>query len=205
MTSLKGLIFSSQINFNSLSLDNTIKQYSNNKVDESTLTNLLEKESQLFYNDYILNCFNLNPLNTLLQRHIESYSVDKEKSVKKKHFEWAMKLKEKINAVKIHADKFLIQLKRIIDSQEPDYKEQLKTRIISAKTYFFPLLKGFSKTIIKQIENLHSENRIKTYLTELAELDVAFYKQIQLINKAETLLIFSKYRIQQRIFIHRNR
>ena len=189
LTSLNGLILSSPINFNSISLDTNITKYSNNKVDESILTSLLEKESQLFYNDYILNCFNLSFLNNSLQKHMESYSVDKDKSVKKKYFEWAMNLKTEFMAIKLHADKFLVQLKKIIDSQEPDYKEQLKSRILSAKNYFSPLLKQFSTTILKQVEKLKTEKRIKLYLSELIELDAAFYKQIQLINKAEALLI----------------
>lgn len=188
LTSLNGLVLSSPINFNSLSLDSTITAYSNNKADESVLHTLLEKESQLFYNDYVLNCFNLNFLSNILQKHIESYSTDKEKSAKKKYFEWAMKLKTEFDVIKTTSDKFLVQLKNIIDSNQPDYKEQLQTRVVSAKNYFSPLLKDFSKTILKQIEKLSEEKRIKTYLSELTEVDAFFHKQIQLINKAEALL-----------------
>ena len=46
----------------------------------------------------------------------------------------------------------------------------------------------FSKKVLKQIELLSAEKKVKAYLEELAELDALFFKQLQLINKAEAMV-----------------
>ena len=188
LTSLDGLILSSPINTNSLNIDANITQYSNLKESDETLTNLFETESFAFFQNYVVQCFNLSTLNHVLTTHIESYQKDEQKSAKQKHFNWAFELKKEVEATKIVSDKFLNQLQQIFHSKQPDYKEQLKTRVEAAKNHFSPILKQFSKTVLKQIEQLKSEKKVKTYLEELAELDALFFKQLQLINKAEAMV-----------------
>lgn len=188
LTSLDGLILSSPINTNSLNIDANITQYSNLKESDETLTNLFETESFTFFQNYVVQCFNLSTLNHVLTTHIESYQKDEQKSAKQKHFNWAFELKKEVEATKIVSDKFLNQLQQIFHSKQSDYKEQLKTRVEAAKNHFSPILKQFSKTVLKQIEQLKSEKKVKTYLEELAELDALFFKQLQLINKAEAMV-----------------
>lgn len=127
-------------------------------------------------------------MNHALTTHIESYQKDEQKSAKQKHFNWAFELKKEVDTAKSVSDKFLNQLKQIFQSKQPDYKEQLKTRVEAAKNHFAPILKQFSKTVLKQIENLKDEKKVKTYLEELTELDALFFKQLQLINKAEAMV-----------------
>ena len=188
LTSLKGLILSSPINVNSLNVDINITQYSNAKDSNEILAELFEKESFLFFQSYVIQCFNFSTLNYSLITHIESYQKDEQKSAKQKYFEWAFELKKEIEETKLVADKFLNQLNNIFISKQIDYKDQLKVRIMAAKNHFTPLLKQFSKTVLKQIDRLQSEKKVKTYLQELTELDSLFFKQIQLINKAEAMV-----------------
>ena len=188
LTSLDGLILSSPINTNSLNVDASITEYSNLKESDETLTNLFETESFLFFENYVVQCFNFSTMNNVLTTHIESYQKDEQKSSKQKHFNWAFELKKEVDIAKSISDKFLNQLKQIFQSKQPDYKEQLKIRVEAAKNHFAPILKQFSKTVLKQIENLKDEKKVKTYLEELAELDALFFKQLQLINKAEAMV-----------------
>jgi hypothetical protein len=188
LTSLKGLILSSPINVNSLNVNTNITEYANSKDSSQALAELFEKESFLFFQNYVIQCFNFATLNHALTLHIESYQKDEQKSSKQKHFNWAFELKKEVEATKIVSDKFLNQLNNIFISKQPDFKNQLKTRILAAKEHFTPLLKQFSKTVLKQIEKLQSEKKVKAYLTELAELDSLFFKQLQLINKAEAMV-----------------
>ena len=188
LTSLKGLILSSPINVNSLNVNANITEYANTKDSNQVLAELFEKESFVFFQNYVIQCFNFATLNHALTLHIESYQKDEQKSSKQKHFNWAFELKKEVEATKIVSDKFLNQLNNIFISKQPDFKNQLKARILAAKDHFAPLLKQFSKTILKQIEKLQSEKKVKAYLTELAELDALFFKQLQLINKAEAMV-----------------
>lgn len=188
LTSLSGLVLSSPINVNSLNVDASITEYAGTKDSNEALTELFEKESFIFFQNYVIECFNFSTLNNNLRIHLESYQKDELKSAKQKYFNWALELKKEVEATKTVADKFLGQLKQIFDSKQPDYKEQLHKRITAAKEHFGPILKQFSKTVIRQLDLLHSEKKVKAYAQELSELDAQFFKQLQLINKAEAMV-----------------
>lgn len=188
LTSLNGLVLSSAINTNSLNIDANITQYASNKDSEAQLHELFEKESFVYFRQYILECFNLATLNNNLKIHLESYQKDEQKSAKQKHFNWALELQQEVDATKTVADKFLNQLKTIFEKRDADYLVQLKNRVEAAKNHFSPLLKNYSKTILKKIEQLAEEKKVKQYLQELSELDAQFFKQLQLINKAEAMV-----------------
>ena len=188
LTSLNGLILSSPINTNSLNIDNNITEYSNKKESTEALTTIFETESFLFFQNYVVQCFNFATLDHVFKTHIESYQKDEQKSSKQKHFNWAFELKKEVEAARVVSDKFLNQLNFIFQTKQADYKEQLKIRIEAAKNHFSPILKEFSKKILKQIELLSAEKKVKAYLEELAELDALFFKQLQLINKAEAMV-----------------
>ncbi len=188
LTSLNGLILSSPITTNSLNIDTNITDYSNKKESAEALSSIFESESFLFFQNYIIQCFNFATLDHVLKSHIESYQKDELKSSKQKHFNWAFELKKEVEAARVVSDKFLNQLNYIFQNKQADYKEQLKARIAAAKNHFTPILKEFSKTIFKQMELLRSEKKVKAYLEELTELDALFFKQLQLINKAEAMV-----------------
>jgi len=188
LTSLDGLILSSKINLNSLSNDKTITEYATNKSELAHLKDLFEQESNTFFKEYLLQCFNFLDLSNKLRNHVETYTKSENKSTKQKYFDWALALKEDFEATKLFADKFIIQLNNIIGLQTNDYKSQLFIRIQKAKTYFSPIFKDYSSRILKQTEIIKDVKKSKQYLQELLELDSLFYKQKSLISKAEALL-----------------
>ena len=189
LTSLDGLVLSSKINFNSLAQDKTIAQYAETKENVGRLNQLLEKESKVFFEDYIARCFDFSEPEKALHWHVESYSKDEKKSAKQKYREWALELKTDFESIKEVADKFLTQVKQIIASANPDYKNALHNRVNSAKVYFTPLLKKMTDDIYqKQVAIFEKEKKVKKYITELTELGAVIFKQIQQIDKACSLL-----------------
>jgi hypothetical protein len=188
LKSLNGLILSSAINVNSLNVDENITAYSDSKENPELLNELFETESFLFFRNYVLESFNLLSLIQSLNTHLESYQKDEKKSNKQKHFNWANDLKKEVDLTKSVSDKFLNQLKQIFELRQEDYKQQLQVRITAAKNHFTPILKQFSKHILKHIEELQHDKKVKTYLEELVELDALFFKQLQLINKADAMV-----------------
>ncbi|MCE3280542.1 MAG: helicase [Bacteroidetes bacterium] len=188
LTSLEGLVLSSPINVNSLNVDVNITQYSNSKVSSDALDEVFEKESFSFFKSYVMECFNLATLNHEFKLHIESYQKDEQRSSKQKHFKWAFELQKQIEELKITSDKFLNQLNQIFSLKQEDYKQQLSTRVSAARNHFSPLLKNFSRQILSHIEKLSDEKKVKSYLEELSELDAIIFKQIQLLNKAESMV-----------------
>lgn len=186
LTSLDGLVLTSPVNFNSLGQDNSVMQFASTRHAQEPLDEVLHKESYAFLKSYIQQCFDFTELGYKLQVHVESYTKDENRSVKQKHVEWAKQLRKDLEPAKEVADKFLNQLRHMIHMQA-DIK-QLHERLISAKSYFAPILKAHSAAVLKQLEKLKDEKKIKAYTDELRELDSSFFKQLQLINKAEALV-----------------
>jgi nucleoside-triphosphatase THEP1 len=202
LTSLEGLVLSSPINVSSLNVDTSIAEYSNSKDSIEKLDHLFEEESHSFFRNYIMECFNFSSLVHAFKMHMESYQKDEQRSAKQKHFNWASEMSGEIESIKLTADKFLNQLNQIFGLKQHDYKQQLFTRITAARNHFAPLLKSASKKILAHIELLRPEKKVKTYLEELAELDALIFKQVQQLNKAESMagsasedLEFSKEKI----------
>ncbi|MCX6189294.1 MAG: helix-turn-helix domain-containing protein [Bacteroidetes bacterium] len=188
LTSLKGLVLSSPINYNSLKEDTNIAAFATTKTEVNTLAAVLEEASHLFYREYIMRCFNFSELEQKLKNHLKSYSKVENKSAPQQHLNWAMKLKEEFDNEKTNADKFLTQLNQIIDPSNTKYKSVLQERIAKASAYFTPVLKHFSKKIATHSSSLMGEKKTKQYHEELQELDAEFYKQLQAISKAEAFI-----------------
>lgn len=187
LTSLEGLVLSSSINTASLNVNASITNYSNSKNNNEQLNELFETESYTFFKSYVLECFNFSSSNNALKIHLESYQKDENRSAKQKYFNWASDLQKELDSLKTIADKFSGQLRAIFEAHESNYKDQLKTRIEAAKDHFGPKLKELSQKVIKQINDLSSEKKVKQYLSELSEIEALFFKQLQLINKAAAM------------------
>ncbi len=188
LTSLEGLVLSSRINYDSLKEDEHITAFAKTKNHPDTLDNILEEESFNFFKQYISHCFDFSKLEQKLKSHLGSYSKEENRSAKQKHLSWAKALNDEFQPLKSHGDKFLNQLKQLMNAQEQDYKAAMHERIIKANKYFSPLLKQFSTKIEIQGRSLVAENNMKQYFAELDELDTAFFKQMQAISKAEAFM-----------------
>jgi len=188
LTSLDGLKLTSRLNLSSLSNDEKITEYATNKVDADGLETIFSAESVAYLRNFLLQCFNFNELNNKLLYHIQSYTKQENKSVKQKYFNWAVQLHKDFELCKQTADKFLVQINNIFIVNNANYLEKLLERVEKAKSYFQPMLKGFSTSVITQVNIIKEDKKVKAYTEELIELDVAFYKQQSAISKAEVLL-----------------
>jgi hypothetical protein len=182
LTSLDGLILTSRIRTESLTTDETIKDYSDQKPGNEELQNVFESESIRFFKEYILNSFDFTNLEKQFRFHSESYQKEENRSAKQKFLVWSVEILKEIQEVKTVSDKFLSQLNSIFS--QTDYKENLQKRTEAAAGHFLPLLKEISKKIKSQLEVASKEKKIKTYLTELNDLEQMLFKQTQTINKA---------------------
>lgn len=196
LTSLNGLVLSSKINFKRLASDSTVADYGESKPDENTLNSILSNESQQFLKTYIITGFDFSFLHHQLFMHINSYGKDEKRSVKQSYFEWANLLFKELEQAKEVADKFINQVKQIFAHQKPDFDKVVLDRVNAAKTYFLPILKKHSTSILSKIEELNEKKKVKVFLQELVDLDGLFYKQIQSIQKVEALLKSSINRLE---------
>lgn len=204
LKSLDGLVLTSPIQFNAISQDKTLVDYTESKPKQEEVSQLINQETLLFFKGYVLKAYDFVWLYTCLKNHVSSYTMLENKSNKQKHQVWAQELLDKFEPLKINADKFCNQLMQIFESRADDYLQTVQTRHIAAKNYFYPILKDLSKSILVHIELLKDEKQIKTYLEELLELEGLFYKHLQLLDKVSTVIDnvlnnkeFNKHQLKQ--------
>lgn len=188
LKSLDGLILTSPIQFNAISQDKTLVDYSANKPKAEEVNQLINQETILFLKAYVLKAYDFVWLYTCLKSHEASYVMAENKSNKQKHHNWAKALLGKFEPLKTNADKFSNQLMQIFESRAENYLQTVSARHVAAKNYFYPVLKELSKSILVHIELLKEEKQIKTYLEELLELEGLLYKHLQQLDKVSIVI-----------------
>lgn len=188
LVSLDGLVLTGTIPFSGLEQDGALIGFMKSKEGPDVLEEVLKEETHHFIVDTVLKSFNFNSLCNIFNYHVESYTKDDRKSTKQKYKNWAVEIQTDLIPVKEVADKFLDQLRNITGTRHPGYISVLHNRVIAAKEYFEPLLKSFSERVFDQINLLKKQKKIKTYLNELRDIELLFFKQLQFIYKSEALI-----------------
>lgn len=188
LRSLDGLVLTSQISRNGIRQDQNVSLFSKNKQSQETLDEQIKQESEFFLRRYLLQCFDLNPLDNFVYEHVHSYAKDINKSAKQKHVKWAQQLLKDLSEIKANASKFLAQIQRLCQDQSPEGLKQLLERTQAAEKYFNPQLLELSKRIFERMELVKQDKMVTAYLTELLEMESLFYEQFKKIRKASGLL-----------------
>ncbi|MCX6223434.1 MAG: helix-turn-helix domain-containing protein [Bacteroidia bacterium] len=188
LVSLDGLVLSSRVPFAGPAQDEALKLFVQLKKSDPPPVNVLPLEIRNCIRDSVLKSFNFNPLLNTLHYFTDSHDKDETKSVKQKQKSWAKKLESDFKPLKETADKFLDQLKRILKTPDDNYLALLSARMEAAKGYFEPLINDFGARVHKQIRVMDFEKKAKAYLAELTDLERLFFKQRQIIYKAEELI-----------------
>jgi hypothetical protein len=188
LVSLDGLVLSARIPYSGPAQDEALKQFVQRKDAEPLLETVLQEEIRYFIRDIVLKSFNFSSLLIRLHYFTESHDKDEKRSAKQQQKGWAQRLESDFKPLKETADKFMDQLKRILRTPDENYLTLINTRLEAAKGYFEPLLNDFSERIFKQIRVLEKEKKTKTYVTELRDLERLFFKQRQVVYKAEELI-----------------
>ena len=188
LVSLDGLVLTGRIPLSVLEQDRALTGFFKSKESPEVLGKVLKRETHHFIADNVLKAFSFNSLCNLFKYHVESYTKDDKKSIKQQYKNWARELQTDLIPLREVADKFSGQLSQIIGTQYSGYLSVLCDRVKAAKDYYEPLLKGFSERIFTQINLLKKQKRIKTYLNELRDIELLFFKQLQAIYKSEALI-----------------
>ena len=188
LRSLDGLVLTSQISRTGIRQDQNVAYFSKNKQLQEQLDEQIKHESEAFLRSYLLQCFDLTPLDNFVYEHVHSYSKDINKSAKQKHVKWAQQLLKDLSEVKGNANKFLAQIQRLCQDKSDDGLATLLERTTAAENYFNPLLLNLSKSIFERMELVKQDKLVTAFLTELLEMESLFYEQFKKIRKATGLL-----------------
>lgn len=188
LRSLDGLVLTSQVSRTGIKQDQNVSFFSKNKQEQEQLELQIQLESEVFLKSYLLQCFDITPLDNYVFEHVHSYSKDINKSAKQKHVKWAQQLLKDLSEVKANANKFLAQVQRLSQDQSEEGLAALLTRTKAAENYFNPLLLDLSKRIFERMELVKQDKQVTAFLTELLEMESLFYEQYKKIRKATGLL-----------------
>lgn len=187
LTSLKGLILASPVQWSGPEIDEDLATFAKSKILEDDANKIYEDASKNYINKRISDAFNFKKLSIELAEHIDTYSKDIKKSAKQKHIKWAQNILKSTQELADVSGKFQNQIKTIIHSGDNDYFIRLRERLKAAKDYFIPLLNEKQVEIDSHITLVRKEKGVKSYLNELKTLQGNFYDHIVVIHKAEAL------------------
>ncbi|SOD20299.1 helix-turn-helix domain-containing protein [Pedobacter xixiisoli] len=188
LRSIDGLILTSHLNNRGMKADQNVAYYSRTKDQQESLLTQITKEADAFLKQSLLQAFNFTLLDNFVYEHVFSYSKDEKRSVKQTHLAWAVKLQQELMAAKVHADKFLKQIDRLLVLGQTADLETLITRTEAASNYFTPILVAQSNAVFEHIEVVKEQKQTKEYLHELIDLEAMFYEQFKKIVRAKAML-----------------
>ncbi|MFN0255271.1 helix-turn-helix domain-containing protein [Pedobacter ureilyticus] len=188
LRSIDGLILTSHLNNRGMKADQNVAYYSRTKDQQESLLTQITKEADAFLKQSLLRAFNFTLLDNFVYEHVFSYRKDEKRSVKQTHLQWAVKLQQELMAAKVHADKFLKQIDRLLVLGQSVDLDALITRTEAASNYFTPILVAQSNMIFEHIEAVKEQKQTKEYLNELIDLEAMFYEQFKKIVRAKAML-----------------
>ncbi|WP_443937681.1 helix-turn-helix domain-containing protein [Pedobacter sp. MW01-1-1] len=187
LRSLKGLVLTSQLRDSGLKQDQNVHYFSKSKESTDILTEKISDESYTFISEYLLAAFDLNIVRYYFKEHSQTFDKS-EKSTKQKYDEWTFALYSDFQKISATADSFVNQLKNMLAQKTEHTLFNVSKRVEAALKYFNPLIKEVSDKFLQQIEAIKEEKQIKTYLTELLELEILIYEQLKKMHKSKALL-----------------
>ena len=188
LRSLKGLVLTSHLRESGLQQDQNIHYFSKSKQPAEVLNQQISAESYDFIRTYLLSAFDLNLVRYYFKEHMQTFDKSEAKSTKQRYDDWTMNLYKDFQQITATADTFINQLKNLFSQQTEHTLFNVSKRVVAAVKYFSPLIKAVSDQFLTHIEAIKEEKQIKTYLTELLELEIVIYEQLKKIHKSKALL-----------------
>jgi uncharacterized protein YpbB len=187
LRSLKGLILNTPINHRGINLDEHVAAFANSRTTVSDLEQAAVQGQTNSLGDLLASTFDFTTLLEKFEDHSLTYNNEKKKSVKQPHHKWAKALVGKLTESKLHADKFINQVRNILSQPTVNY-ELLSQRVAAARAYFLPTLENVSEQLLGKIKEIKTAKRVKTFVEELLELEAGAYSKIMQLEKSSLFI-----------------
>lgn len=187
LRSLDGLVLFDTINQSVFRQDIAVTDFNKQKSPYNRLKEDISEESRQFIKTSVSGVFDYAPIMHELSWHKKDFAKGETKSAKQPYLEWTVKLIDKTVEIKEVADKFNLQVERIMAAPS-GYFEQLNVRLEKACEYFRPLVEEVRQSIEQHIDKLSERKRIKGYAKEVAELELLFRQKLKAMQKVQLLV-----------------
>ena len=173
----------------------SVANYLSSREDKDTLDDRLSNESKAYVFEENKKVFDFSYLSYSANKFLETFNAITDRSSKQKDYEWAQSIQEEIIELMTIGIKFSGHIAKI--AFQEDYKTQLVQRVSDAQKYFEPLLTNIVKKLTEKRTRLKGVKGVKTYITELKDLEGILKVKLQKMAQATD---FSKAIINKETF-----
>ncbi len=183
LRSLDGLVLRSPINTNAISTDQQVVAFVKSNHHPSQLTNVMKERQQLFIRQLLNKTFDFITLIKDIRYAQKEYGDESfdEQSMKPV----LTQLAESLESENGNTEKFRRQLIELLNTGN---QLGLFERIRKGSEYYKNYLWRNLKMLLLHIEIMKEQKRVKTYLTQLNDIDQALSKKIDEVAKAVFLI-----------------
>jgi len=179
LRSLDGLVLRTRITPSVISTDEQVAAFALANHQPERLTEAIQKKQQLYLQQLINQTFDFS----LLIKDLNYVQKDKgqEGFTEETMKPVLTQLVEILEAEKINTEKFRRQL---IDLLLTNQHLLLLERITKGRAYYRSFLFQAMKLLLEHLQVMKKQTRVKTYVNQLTELDLAFSKKLEEVDKA---------------------
>ncbi|MBE7179179.1 MAG: helix-turn-helix domain-containing protein, partial [Mucilaginibacter polytrichastri] len=187
LRSLEGLVLTSLIGTRGIAQDQHVFEFGRSGKTRENPSVQIKTDTAEFLREYLFAAFDFGQSAWQLTEHRQSYTKDENRSAKQTHESWAAAVLDEFVTLKNHADGFRRQLNKLFLAEAP--MSQVQERVEAATQFFIPKLDALSETVLAHVAAVKIQKHVKTYLTELLELELVFFEQQKRVRKAGALLL----------------
>ena len=173
LTSLDGLVLTAPFEVQRFDSHEDVLDYAARKLDFEINDQIFQKEKVNFIRNFVKDGFDWKKNIAFWKNHIYTYQNETDQSYKSRSKGAITALYQSFIELNKHAEKFITELKNIIDQESIDFN-RLHSRSQAALNYFLPSLRKIHLDLKVKIIDSQKQKRAKQYYKELLELDYHF-------------------------------
>ena len=181
LTSMKGLVLSSPLPESPPEIDSSLKEFVGSFQDMEELETKFHNDRRVYLHNAAKRAFDFEPLLRELGYHQRSFDKDENRSIKQKHLPWARQLISDTQPLREIGSTFVRQVAQL--ARKDDYLPALMDRLDKAQAYFEPLISTLAGKVQAQYKSMKGVKNAKTYVKELAKIELLYRKQNKQILK----------------------
>ena len=170
LRSLDGLVLLSPFQDKELHTSLDIINYATQKAAPESLEGILSEDKKEFLEKELLRAFSWFEVATQWKIHANSYKAETGKSLKSQFHTWAVEQSKACDAIIVHSEKFLKQLRSILATPNYDLSF-LMQRFEKAYEYFFPLWERIAFDTFYTHFQINNKKQVKAFSEELTALE----------------------------------
>jgi PIF1-like helicase/Helix-turn-helix domain len=182
LRTLEGLVLRTPINTSAISTDREVVTFVQNNHRPHELGQVMKISQQQFIRQLLTKTFDFAGLVKDI-RYVQKEHVEegfKESTMKPV----LLQIAEALEVEQTNTEKFNRQLTDLLDSNNP---ANLLERIRKGSAYYRAHLLQHIKTLLHHLQAVKQGKRVKTYVTQLTELDLLLSKKLEEVDKAAAL------------------